>query len=87
MPWVKLAAPSSGAVWQWGEENGENWIEGSAAEFCQVVTQCRNIKDTGLTVHGPVAESWMENAQCFAGPPNDPPPPGLRRMAAAASRL
>lgn len=77
MPFVKLTAPS-GEVWSFGEENASNRIEGNASEFCQVVTQTRNIKDTVLTVIGPVAEDWMSKAQCFAGGRNDPPAPGTR---------
>ena len=77
MPFVKLTAPS-GAVWTFGEDDGENRIEGRATEFCQVVTQTRNVKDTALKVRGPVAEDWMSKAQCFAGGRNDPPPPGAR---------
>ncbi len=78
MPRLKLTAPS-GAVWEYGE--GEDLIEGSASEFCQVVTQCRNIGDTSLKVSGPIATRWMAIAQCFAGPPQDPPPVGARHKA------
>lgn len=80
MPRLRLAAPS-GAIWEYGPGEGgsDDLIEGSATEFCQVVTQCRNIADTALAVHGPVATRWMAIAQCFAGPPNDPPLPGTRR--------
>jgi uncharacterized protein (TIGR03084 family) len=77
MPYVKLTAPS-GEIWSFGEEDDANWIEGRATEFCQVVTQTRHIKDTNLTVTGPVAENWMSKAQCFAGGRNDPPAPGTR---------
>jgi hypothetical protein len=56
-------------------------LEGRATEFCQVVTQCRNIADTSLKVSGDVARQWMAVAQCFAGPPQDPPAPGVRRKA------
>ena len=79
MPYVRLSAPS-GEVWEYGEESSQERIEGSATEFCQVVTQCRNIADTQLSVTGPLATEWMGMAQCFAGPPNDPPPKGKRRM-------
>jgi uncharacterized protein (TIGR03084 family) len=78
MPRLRLVAPS-GTIWGYGE--GDDLIEGSAAEFCQVVTQCRNIADTSLSVNGPVATRWMAIAQCFAGPPNDPPAPGTRHRA------
>lgn len=78
MPYLRLTAPS-GAIWDYGEPSDAERIEGSATQFCQVVTQCRNIADTQLTVTGPIATRWMSIAQCFAGPPNDPPAPGLRR--------
>jgi uncharacterized protein (TIGR03084 family) len=78
MPRLRLAAPS-GAIWEYGDS--DDLIEGSASEFCQVVTQCRNIGDTSLSVHGPIATRWMAIAQCFAGPPQDPPPPGARYRA------
>lgn len=77
MPFVKLTAPS-GETWAFGEDDGTNGIEGSATEFCQVVTQTRNVKDTQLKVTGPAAEDWMSKAQCFAGGRNDPPAPGTR---------
>lgn len=82
MPHLKLTAPS-GAVWEYGEDDGENRIEGPAVAFAQVVAQTRNVADTGLRVTGPVAAEWMANAQCFAGPPETPPPPGARHPAGA----
>jgi uncharacterized protein (TIGR03084 family) len=77
MPYVRLIAPS-GAVWEYGEISDTARIDGSATEFCQVVTQTRNIADTSLAVTGPVAAQWMNIAQCFAGAPNDPPTKGVR---------
>ena len=76
-PYVRLTAPS-GAVWEWNEPSAENVVEGDAAAFCQVVTQTRNIADTSLRVVGEPATGWMAIAQCFAGQPQDPPPPGTR---------
>ena len=77
IPYVELVAPS-GAVWCFGDASAADRILGSASEFCQVVTQVRNIADTSLTVIGPVASDWMAKAQCFAGPPETPPAPGAR---------
>jgi uncharacterized protein (TIGR03084 family) len=77
IPYLRLIAPF-GAVWEWGEQDPANCIEGRAVEFCQVVTQVRNVADTSLKVVGPTAGAWMSIAQCFAGPPEDPPPPGTR---------
>ena len=78
MPSVVLTAPS-GEVWTYGEEGGADRIEGLAEEFCQVVTQTRNIADTSLVVSGPIATQWMGFAQCFAGRPETPPAPGVRK--------
>jgi uncharacterized protein (TIGR03084 family) len=77
LPNVRLTAPS-GAQWDWPEAASDNLIEGSAVEFCQVVAQTRNIADTSLKVVGKTATAWMAIAQCFAGPPETPPPPGTR---------
>ena len=76
-PYVKLDAPS-GDTWEFGDSSSDNYVAGSAVEFCHVVTQGRNIADVNLTVVGEPAEKWMAIAQCFAGPPVDPPAPGLR---------
>lgn len=78
-PQLVLTAPS-GEIWTYGEDAGDERIEGAAEQFCQVVTQTRNIADTELAVSGSNAREWMSVAQCFAGPPNDPPKPGERRI-------
>ncbi len=77
IPYLRLSAPS-GEIWEWNRSDQENRIEGSAVEFCQVVTQVRNIADTSLGVRGGTATRWMAIAQCFAGPPEEPPAPGSR---------
>jgi uncharacterized protein (TIGR03084 family) len=80
VPYVTLVAPS-GAVWEWNDSSSTSRISGSAIEFSQVVTQVRNIADTSLITEGQPAEDWMKFAQCFAGPPMDPPAKGTRYMA------
>jgi hypothetical protein len=77
---VRLTAPS-GAIWEWNDPTPANAVEGDALPFCQVVTQTRNVADTDLQATGEPARIWMSLAQCFAGPPNDPPPPGTRFVA------
>lgn len=72
VPHLILEAPS-GVIWEWNQENIQNSIHGKAEEFCQVVTQVRNIKDTSLQVKGDIAYKWMSIAQCFAGPAEEPP--------------
>jgi uncharacterized protein (TIGR03084 family) len=76
-PYVRLTAPS-GSTWEWNAPPSEHAVEGSALDFCQVVTQIRNVADTALQVTGEPARIWMSLAQCFAGPPEDPPPQGTR---------
>jgi len=82
VPHLVLTAPS-GEIWTYNDPSDDERIEGRAEEFAQVVTQVRNIVDTSLEVTGPNATDWMSKAQCFAGPPETPPPPGARRMRAA----
>jgi uncharacterized protein (TIGR03084 family) len=76
-PYVRLTSPS-GALWEWNEPSTVERVEGSAVEFCRVVTQTRNLLDTSLEVTGDIARQWMASAQCFAGPPERPPAPGTR---------
>ena len=76
-PYVRLVAPS-GEIWEWNEPGEEECVRGEALDFCLVVTQGRNVRDTALAVVGDVATQWMGIAQCFAGGPVDPPKPGLR---------
>jgi len=76
-PELQLTAPS-GDTWVFNESNSIDCIKGTATEFCQIVTQVRNVLDTNLIVLGDTAKQWMELAQCFAGPPENPPRPGSR---------
>lgn len=80
-PHVQLTGPS-GAIWDWNTPQEGNAVIGSAVEFAQVVTQVRNIADTSLQTRGETARRWMQSAQCFAGPPEDPPAPGTRHRVA-----
>jgi len=77
VPHVRLTAPS-GAQWVWHEPSERDLVAGPAVDFCRVVTQGRNIADVSLTVVGESARRWMAIAQCFAGPPREPPAPGER---------
>ena len=79
-PHVVLTAPS-GAVWKWNEQQDTNRVSGPATDFCQIVTQTRNVADTSIQTFGDIASRWMAIAQCFAGKPNDPPAAGSRNVA------
>ncbi|HVT69897.1 MAG TPA: TIGR03084 family metal-binding protein [Trebonia sp.] len=88
---VRLHGPS-GDLWEWtagggaggaaeastGADGVANSVTGNALDFCLVVTQRRNVADTGLAVRGGTAERWIAIAQAFAGGPTDPPPAGTR---------
>ena len=76
-PYIELVSPS-GITWSFNESGKEESIIGLATDFCHVVTQNRNIKDTKLEVNGKISEHWMSIAQCFAGEPEDPPEQGER---------
>ncbi len=84
-PYVRLTAPS-GVVWEWNEPQADNRVEGCATQFCQVVTQCRNIADTSLKTVGQAAKQWMATAQCFAGGPETPPAPNQRHKSISLRR-
>ncbi len=71
---VELEAPS-GALWAWGPEDADGFVRGAAEDFCLVVTQRRNLADTGLEVSGHPATEWIDIAQAFAGPPSSGPRP------------
>ena len=76
-PYVRLVAPS-GEIWEWNDPSESEFVRGEAVDFCQTVTQVRNVADTALEVKGEVASQWMSIAQCFAGGAEDPPKPGAR---------
>ena len=69
---VSLQSPS-GEKWTWGPVDAECSVVGSAEDFCGVVTQRRQLQDTGLLVAGEAALDWMMMAQVFAGPPTTGP--------------
>jgi uncharacterized protein (TIGR03084 family) len=72
---VRVELTGAGHRWVFGPEGARDVIHGAALDFCLVVTQRRNVDDTSLDVLGPVAATWMDVAQIFAGPSTLPPPP------------
>ncbi len=63
---VELEAPD-GERWTWGE--GDDAVRGTALDFCLLVTQRRARRDLSLVATGPLADGWLDVAQCFAGAP------------------
>jgi uncharacterized protein (TIGR03084 family) len=70
---LELTSPD-GAAWYWGPDDAADSIEGSAEEFCLVVTQRRHPSDTSLRA-GDLGTHWLQRAQAFAGAPSEGPPP------------
>jgi uncharacterized protein (TIGR03084 family) len=70
---VALVSPD-GDTWTWGEPASADRVEGSALDFCLVVTQRRHVDDTALNVTGDAATEWMHIAQAFAGGPTTTDP-------------
>lgn len=65
---VELVSPA-GESWCWGPIDSTNRVQGSAQDFALVVTQRRHWTETALIVDGPVAATWLDIAQAFAGAP------------------
>ena len=76
---VAVTGPE-GDEWRWeigdaGDGGDIAVVSGTALDFCLVVTQRRNVADTGLQVRGALAQDWISVAQAFAGPPGPGRPP------------
>jgi uncharacterized protein (TIGR03084 family) len=67
---VDLTAPS-GELWSWGPEDAAQTVTGPAYDFCLLVTQRINRADTSLIAVGRDADTWLDIAQAFAGPPGE----------------
>jgi enediyne biosynthesis protein E11 len=72
---VELTAPS-GALWTWGSEDATQRVTGPAADFCLLVTRRRHRADLALRAEGAEADSWLDVAQAYAGPPTAGRRPG-----------
>lgn len=71
-----VLAGAGGQSWTWGPADAADRIEGDAVDFALVVTRRRHPDDTALAVSGEAASSWMDVAQCYAGPPGPHRPAG-----------
>jgi uncharacterized protein (TIGR03084 family) len=75
---VALTGPAD-ELWEWDGSATAASVQGPALDFCLVVTQRRNLADTGLVLEGDAAREWLSIAQAFAGPPGSGRPPGHDR--------
>lgn len=78
-PRIELTGPA-GEKWAWGVPHAMERVWGSAEEFCLVVTQRRNVADTGLKWQGEHVAKWLTITQAFAGVAQEPPAPGVRAI-------
>jgi len=69
---LELKSPTN-ELWIWGPEGAQESITGTAKDFCLIVTQRRHPDDTKIKTRGEISRKWMENAQAFAGPPEEGP--------------
>lgn len=77
---LRLTAPD-GTLWTFGPQDAANRVTGPALDFCRLVTQRANRADLALEATGPVADEWLDIAQCFAGPPGSGRPPAAQAAA------
>ncbi len=71
---IELTAPS-GDLWTYGPDDSSQRVQGSAWDFCLLVTQRIHRQDTDLVARGRDANEWLSIAQAFAGAPGDGRPP------------
>ena len=65
---VELTAPD-GTEWVWGPDDAAQRVSGTALDFCYLVTQRRARAGLDLHARGDDAQTWLDIAQAFAGPP------------------
>ena len=71
---VELIAPD-GTLWDFGPQDAEQRVTGSALDLCLLAVRRRHRADTDLVATGPDADTWLDVAQAFAGPPGRDPRP------------
>jgi uncharacterized protein (TIGR03084 family) len=66
---VELGAPDGVEIWTWGPPDAANRVAGPALDFCLLATQRRHRGDLSVVATGELADTWLDIAQAFAGPP------------------
>ncbi|HSV65525.1 MAG TPA: TIGR03084 family metal-binding protein [Mycobacteriales bacterium] len=72
---AELSTPD-GALWTFGPADATDRVTGPALDFCLRTTQRRHRDDLALVAEGSNADTWLDIAQAFAGPPGDGRAPG-----------
>ncbi len=65
---VELVLPTGGLL-TFGPDDAAQTVRGSAYDFALLVTQRAHREDLDLVATGPDADTWLDLAQAFAGPP------------------
>jgi uncharacterized protein (TIGR03084 family) len=71
---LELTGPE-GDIWRYGPDDAQDVVTGTALDLCLVATHRRHRDDVDLTAAGPVAGTWLDVVQTFAGPPGQPRAP------------
>ncbi len=66
---VELGAPDGDEIWEWGPTDAADRVAGPALDLCLLATQRRHRTDLTLVATGADADTWLNIAQAFAGPP------------------
>lgn len=66
--YMELLSPSD-QIWVFGEDSASQRVTGSAIDFCLLATQRRHRDDCDVHATGSDADTWLNIAQAFAGPP------------------
>jgi len=66
---VELDSPDGGTTWNWRPREAADRVRGTALDFSLLETRRRHRYDLALTAQGYNADTWLDLAQAFAGPP------------------
>lgn len=81
---LELVGPDN-QPWTYGPVDAAQLVRGPAYDFCLLVTQRRHRADLALTVRGEEADTWLDIAQAFAGPPGEGRAPGAARASGGSA--
>jgi uncharacterized protein (TIGR03084 family) len=66
---VELGSPDGSEIWEWGPTDATDRVAGPALDLCLLATRRRHRSDLSLVATGADADTWLDIAQAFAGPP------------------
>lgn len=66
---VRVEATFGEETWTWGPPDAPDRMLGPALDLALLVTRRRNPEDLDVVTTGPIAATWRDVAQAYAGPP------------------